>query len=126
MLAALSHHIGKLEQKLDAQSREIENLRMRDSICDCMPDISSLRAQVNENRCRIDSIVVRIERGGCHIGKNGGGSYSSKLHHGASEAKVDILKPPSSFQMDDRLVMLRGGRCIFTLPDGRMLIDHVR
>ena len=77
MLAALSHHITQLEQRVDEQTREIEALR-RSGVdapwppqCACTPDISSLRTQVKDNRARIERVAARFERFLCVASTSG-------------------------------------------------------
>ena len=100
MLAALSHHITKLEQKIEEQTQELSLLKLRESSCDCLNDIHSLRTQISDNRSRLDTLSERVDKTVAAVSSGNG----CKTIASSKEFKVEILKPPASFQYEDRSV----------------------
>ena len=116
MLAALSHHITKLEQKIDEQSQELELLKLRESSCDCTSDVASLRLQVSDNRSRLDCLSARVDKSVAVASAAAVGTAACKTVASSKEIKLEILKPPASFQYDDRSVIVTMHPPCSTLP----------
>lgn len=80
MLAALSHHISQLDQRIEEQAQEIDSLKQRSletawpPHCVCASDVNTLRAQVKDNRARIEGVAARFERFVCLASASGAGT----------------------------------------------------
>ena len=61
MFSAISHHINKLDEKIEEHEQEINSLKLRDSFCDCSSEISGINEQITSNTEKIDSLFEKLK-----------------------------------------------------------------